>query len=215
MAGEIGARAGQSGGHGPRRRSHGHGWLADPGHGPDGRRVWTLDTGLWEPFAGRLGALVIEGGHFKVWGKENERQEADRTDRGRACLGTAPARPSAEQSAWNRGGRGKSSAQGGRRRGLQDGRVGTDGSLAGLAGRSRRGPGPGRFQAYGPAPPEARRRPAGAMKSPPPGWPTSSAWTSSPPPLNAPSKACPAPSSCSSRTDSAGATWSVWPSIPG
>ncbi len=46
-------------------------------------RVWTLDTGIWEPFSGRLGALIIEGGHFRIWGRENERQETDRRGRGR------------------------------------------------------------------------------------------------------------------------------------
>ena len=41
-------------------------------------RVWTIDTGIWEPFSGRLGALVIVGGQFKIWSGENERHSLDR-----------------------------------------------------------------------------------------------------------------------------------------
>ncbi|MGD0782776.1 MAG: metallophosphoesterase, partial [Candidatus Aminicenantales bacterium] len=47
-----------------------------------GGRVWTIDTGIGEPFSGRLGALVIEGGHFKVWRRDEERHEMDRRGRG-------------------------------------------------------------------------------------------------------------------------------------
>jgi hypothetical protein len=49
-----------------------------------GGRVWTIDTGIWDPFSGLLGALIIEGGQIKPWGRENERQETDRRGRGRA-----------------------------------------------------------------------------------------------------------------------------------
>ena len=47
-----------------------------------GDRVWTIDTGIWEPFSGILGALIIEDGLFKPWGRENERQDMDRRGRG-------------------------------------------------------------------------------------------------------------------------------------
>ncbi len=47
-----------------------------------GDRVWTIDTGIWDPFSGRLGALVIEGGHFKVWSRDDERHEMDRRGSG-------------------------------------------------------------------------------------------------------------------------------------
>jgi hypothetical protein len=41
-------------------------------------RVWTIDTGIWEPFSGRLGALIYEGGQFRVQGVEDERHDRDR-----------------------------------------------------------------------------------------------------------------------------------------
>jgi hypothetical protein len=51
-----------------------------------GGRVWTIDTGIWDPFSGRLGALIIEGGHFQPWERENERQETDRRGRSRGLF---------------------------------------------------------------------------------------------------------------------------------
>jgi hypothetical protein len=55
-----------------------------------GGRVWTIDTGIWEPFSGRLGALVIENGHFGIWSGENERHNLDRRG-GRLSVGGAGA----------------------------------------------------------------------------------------------------------------------------
>lgn len=37
-----------------------------------GDRLWIIDTGIWDPISGRLGALIIENGIFKVWGKAND-----------------------------------------------------------------------------------------------------------------------------------------------
>ena len=34
-----------------------------------GGRVWTIDTGIWNPRTGRLGALIIKNGSFRVWGE--------------------------------------------------------------------------------------------------------------------------------------------------
>ena len=54
-------------------------------------RVWTIDTGIWEPFSGRLGALIIENGHFGKWSGENERLDLDRRGCGLSlgCAGAA------------------------------------------------------------------------------------------------------------------------------
>jgi hypothetical protein len=41
-------------------------------------RVWTIDTGIWEPYSGRLGALIYEGGQFRVQEVENENHDRDR-----------------------------------------------------------------------------------------------------------------------------------------
>jgi hypothetical protein len=51
-------------------------------------RVWTIDTGMWEPFTGRIGALIITAGKFSVWGKDNEQnQNARRGSFGRGLAG--------------------------------------------------------------------------------------------------------------------------------
>ena len=49
-----------------------------------GDRVWTLDTGIWEPISGRLGALIIEGGQFRIWGRDNDQIKNDRSRGGRS-----------------------------------------------------------------------------------------------------------------------------------
>ncbi len=36
------------------------------------RRLWIIDTGIWNPISGRIGALIIENGIFTVWGKAND-----------------------------------------------------------------------------------------------------------------------------------------------
>ncbi len=30
-------------------------------------RLWTVDTGIWDPVSGRVAALLIEGGRFRIW----------------------------------------------------------------------------------------------------------------------------------------------------
>jgi hypothetical protein len=37
-----------------------------------GGRVWIIDTGIWDGIAGRVGALIIENGIFRVWGKDHD-----------------------------------------------------------------------------------------------------------------------------------------------
>jgi hypothetical protein len=36
------------------------------------KRIWIIDTGITAMFGGRLSALVIDKGHFSVWGDEDE-----------------------------------------------------------------------------------------------------------------------------------------------
>jgi hypothetical protein len=38
-----------------------------------GRKIWLIDTGIWEEFGGRLGALVIENGKYWIWGKDYDK----------------------------------------------------------------------------------------------------------------------------------------------
>jgi len=49
-------------------------------------RVWTIDTGIWEPFSGRLGALIIEGGQIKPWGIDYEHDSMVHGGRGDRAL---------------------------------------------------------------------------------------------------------------------------------
>ncbi len=35
-------------------------------------KVWTIDTGIWDDVGGRTGALIIENGHFTIWGKKDD-----------------------------------------------------------------------------------------------------------------------------------------------
>ncbi len=51
-----------------------------------GDRVWTIDTGIWDPFSGRLGALIIENGKFLPWGKDYEHDSKVRGGRGDRAL---------------------------------------------------------------------------------------------------------------------------------
>jgi hypothetical protein len=36
-----------------------------------GGKVWTIDTGIWDSIGGRTGALIIENGTYRVWGKND------------------------------------------------------------------------------------------------------------------------------------------------
>ena len=36
------------------------------------KRIWIVDTGITTMYGGRLSALVIDKGHFSVWGDEDE-----------------------------------------------------------------------------------------------------------------------------------------------
>jgi hypothetical protein len=42
-----------------------------------GGKVWTIDTGIWDPVAGRTGALIIENGIFSVWSKDDDKDKSE------------------------------------------------------------------------------------------------------------------------------------------
>jgi len=37
-----------------------------------GGKVWMIDTGIWDGVAGRVAALIIEDGRFKIWEKDHD-----------------------------------------------------------------------------------------------------------------------------------------------